>query len=225
MNFQIERLLLFSILIVVAAISLKSCLQVRRENDILKRNIEVKIDSTVYWKDKYGTEHASRRLAEGNLETIKISYQRLMDSVKARLNIKKNNIQTITTVGSVVGASIIPSVDTIYTQDTSYNFSFRDSWLQLSGTIGKESKISYNFKDSLVITTYSKRKSLFGPYVTYMDAYSLNPNVRISGINGLRITATKDSRFGLGAYLGYGWNGQHWSPSVGLSIHYSLIKL
>lgn len=149
----------------------------------------------------------------GEKETIPI-YQ------KEELITKSAKPQQITAVGTVTKGTIKPIVDTVYLKDstTAYNFRYNDSWLSLNGTIGKTPVINYLFRDSLVLTTYRKKKKL------YINAYSLNPNVQLTGITNLQIANDKQTRFAIGPYIGYGWNGRKWSPSMGISVQYSLIK-
>lgn len=133
---------------------------------------------------------------------------------------KAEKPKQITTVGTITKGTIKPIVDTVYLKDstTAYNFKYNDNWLSLNGTIGKESIINYQFKDSIVLTTRRKKNKL------YIDGYSLNPNVQLTGITHLQLTNDKQTRFAIGPYVGYGWNGRKWSPSIGISVQYSLVK-
>lgn len=170
-------------------------------------------DSTTYWKDKYGTEHISRLTAETNTAASR----QLYDSVKNRI---KNNPQTITAVGTTTTGTITPQIDTIYLNDstTEYNFKYNDHWLSLDGTIGKQPIINYRVTDSIIITTCKKNKA------TYIDGYSLNPNVHLTGITNLKLSTGKQTHFSIGPYIGYSWNGKIWSTTIGISLQYSLVK-
>ena len=192
-------------LVVIALFALRSC----PNNNYNKTTT----DSTTYWKDRYGTEHITRLTADATV----LASKQLLDSVKARI---KNKPQTITAVGTTTTGTIIPQVDTIYLQDstTEYNFKYSDNWLSLNGTIGKSSLINYSFTDSIIITTYQKNKE------TYIDGYSLNPNVHLTGITNLHLTTSKQTRFSVGPYLGYGWNERGGALSIGISLQYSLVK-
>ena len=136
------------------------------------------------------------------------------------LIIKSAEKKQVTAVGTIHKGTVRPIVDTVYLKDstTEYNFKYNDHWLSLNGTIGKTPVINYLFKDSIILTTYRKNKKL------YIDAYSLNPNVQLTGITNLQLANDKQTRFAIGPYVGYGWNGRKWSPSVGVSIQYSFIK-
>ncbi|SEV91254.1 hypothetical protein SAMN05428988_0381 [Chitinophaga sp. YR573] len=172
--------------------------------------INVTQDSAVYWKDKYNTEHISKMA--GSIQKPSA----FLNAVKKQ--VKQEDIRDITTVSSATTGFIYPKVDTVYLPDstTIYKFSFHDQWLNLTGEIGKESVINYRFTDSIIITAYQKHKK---PYV---DAYSLNPNVHLTGITALRMINRQ--HFTIGPYAGYGWNGKAFTPSVGISLQYSFIK-
>ena len=226
MQQTVQRIIIFSLLILIAALSLKTCFRKQKENAILKDIVEIRQDSTQFWKDKFNTEHAEKRIIEGNLATLQVVYHDLIDSVQNRLNIKNSNdLQSTLTAGTAASGVIHPTVDTVLNSDSTKEFRFRfnDRWLDLSGIIGDRPVISYRFSDSVVFTTYSKRVSMFKKE-TYIDGYSLNPNVKISGIVGIRISNDRQSRWGIGPYIGVGWTGVTWSPSAGISLHYSLIK-
>lgn len=182
-------------------------------------------DSTSYFRDLFYTEHATRQVVEADLLSIKAHYSATMDSIKKRTGIKEKDILAVTAVSTATSGKITPVVDTLRSLDstTGYRLSYQDDWLKLQGEIGKTPTISYLLKDSLIFTTYQKRIGLFRK-ATYLDGYSLNPAVHISGVTAIQISSEKPKRAGIGPYLGYGWNGSQWEPSAGISIHYSLIK-
>jgi hypothetical protein len=198
-----------TIIITLAVIALFALWSCPNENT---SNSKTTPDSTTYWKDRYGTEHITRLAADANV----LSSKKLLDSVKARIN---NKPQTITAVGATTSGTVKPVIDTIYLDSTTeYNFKYNDQWLSLDGTIGKSSLINYRFTDSIIITTYKKNNQ------TYIDGYSLNPNVHLTGITALRLTTDKQTRFAIGPYVGYGWNGGGGALSIGISLQYSILK-
>lgn len=220
-----QRIIIIFLLVTVTALSLKSCFHQKKENAILKDVVEIKQDSTSYWKDRFNTEHGEKLSADASLSTLRSVYNQLLDSVSNRLDVKDNSIQSVTAASTSGSGKIVPKLDTIHSPDSTlqYRFRYKDRWLDLDGIVGKDPSISYQFRDSIVFTTYKKKVGLLKRQ-TYIDGYSLNPNVRVTGITGIRVSNIKERRFGLGPYLGYGWNGAKWSPSAGISIHYSLLK-
>jgi hypothetical protein len=139
-----------------------------------------------------------------------------LNTVKSQT--KQKNVREVTAIGVTASGSFHPTIDTVYLPDstTAYKLRFNDHWLDLNGEIGKVPVINYRFTDSIIITAYQKHRK------TYIDAYSLNPNVHLTGITGLRMLNRQ--HFTIGPYAGYGWNGKAFTPSVGISLQYSFIK-
>ncbi len=220
-----QRLIIAFLLIVVTALSLETCFRKESENAILKDIVEVKQDSTTYWKDLYGQEHARKIQSEANYSSLQLVHRDLLDSIQVRTGVKDDDLQGVTAAGSVAAGKVRPIVDTIYLPDSTrlFKLSYNDRWLDLSGIVGQDPVIDYRFTDSIVFTSYRKRTG-FLKRQTYVDGYSLNPNVRITGITGIRVDDRRSHRFSVGPYLGYGWNGDRWSPSAGVSVQLSLIK-
>lgn len=52
----------------------------------------------------------------------------------------------------------------------------------------------------------------------------LNPNVRITGMQGVKVGSSAPGRFAIGPYIGFGYDGSGWKPSIGVSLQYSLIR-
>jgi hypothetical protein len=225
MKNTIQRVIMAFLLITITVMSLRMCFQKEKENANLKTVVEIKQDSTKHWKDLYNTEHAEKQLADANYSSLRVVYGELLDSVSNRLNSKPNDVQAVTTAGTIATGSIRPTIDTVLLSDSTagYRFNYKDKWLSLDGIISKEPVINYMFSDSVVFTSY-RRKTGFLRKDTYIDGYSLNPNVRITGITGIRVSNPRKDRFSVGPYIGYGWNGSTWSPSIGISLQYSVIK-
>src|SRR5699024_7357646 len=57
----------------------------------------------------------------------------------------------------------------------------------------------------------------------YLDVHFNNPIFKPLNVTGFEITP-KPKRFGIGPYIGYGFNGRKWTPSIGISVHYDLIR-
>ncbi|MDR6565478.1 DUF6549 family protein [Chitinophaga ginsengisegetis] len=224
MKFQIERFVIIFLLIVITGLSLRSCLRKEKENIVLKEAVQIKEDSTSFWKDSLGRIHAQKRLIEADLSSLRTVYRDRIDSITAALQIKSGDLQAALTARTVSQGTVKPIVDTIRQDSvTKYKFHFADTWLTLDGLISSEPSISYRFTDSLVFTTYKKRRNLLRSDV-YVDGYSLNPNVRLQNITGIRVGTVPAGRFGIGPYFGYGFTGNGIGPSVGISFHYSLIR-
>lgn len=224
MKFATERILIFFLLIIITALSLRSCLRKEKENIALQNAVLIKEDSTSFWKDSLGRVHAQKRQLEGNINSLRTLYKAQLDSIARTLKIKENDIQGVTMLKTTGSGSLTPKIDTL-TVDSSfqYKFSYSDKWLTLDGIISSKPLLRYSYSDSLIITTYSKRLGLFRRQ-TYLDAYSLNPNLHIANVTGIKVTPLPSGRFGFGPYFGYGFNGHELGFTFGLSVHYSLIR-
>jgi hypothetical protein len=198
-----ERIIIILLFIFIITITLRTCFH-------KQEYVNVTQDSAVYWKDKYKVEHI-RKMA-GSIQ----GPSAFLNAIKSQT--KQKNVQEVTAIGAMASGFLHPTVDTVYLPDstTTYKLRFHDGWLDLTGEIGKEPVINYRFTDSIIITAYQKHKK------TYIDAYSLNPNVHLTGVTALRMLNRQ--HFTIGPYVGYGWNGKTFTPSVGISLQYSFIK-
>ncbi|WP_346320759.1 DUF6549 family protein [Chitinophaga sp. YIM B06452] len=221
-----DNIIIAGLLALVAFLAIRSC---RGKEDIIGslRDLQaIKEDSIRYWKDAAGTEHAERQVAEATLEAAEIVWRHELDSQAALLKVKKRHIQALATIGTTASGTVAPVVVTISQpgQPCTHQLQYDDRWLTLRGTVADTSTITYQVRDSLTLTTYRKKVGLFR-YKTVVDAYSHNPSVRITGLSSLQIKTAELGRLGIGPYVGYGFDGRRWTPSVGISVHFSLIRL
>lgn len=193
-------------------------------HDIQVNEIQ-RTDSLRHYKDVAGREHGQRVLAEGSKVALKVAFRKEIDSLVVALDIKEKQLQAFTMASTLNEGTVRLRVDTIYRDSTTaYRFAYNDRWLDISGTVGKESLLNYKIKDSLVFSTYWKRRWFLGRKTNYIDAYSQNPNVKMVGLEGARVKVNEPGRMGLGPFIGYGYNGRTWAPTVGFSFHYSIIR-
>ncbi|GAA3919830.1 hypothetical protein GO495_00060 [Chitinophaga oryziterrae] len=197
------HIIIIILLIFFTFITIRTCFHKQRHINVIQ-------DSAVYWKDKYNTEHI-RKMA-GSIQQPSA----FLNDIKNQM--KQKDVQEATAIGATASGFLHPTVDTVYLPDstTAYKLRFQDQWLNLNGEIGKEPVINYRFTDSIIITAYQQHRK------TYIDAYSLNPNVHLTGITALRMVNRQ--HFTIGPYAGYGWNGKAFTPSIGISLQYSFIK-
>ncbi|SKD10085.1 hypothetical protein SAMN05660461_5985 [Chitinophaga ginsengisegetis] len=224
MKLQTERIVIFFLLIVVTGLSLRSCFRKEKENIILKEAVQIKEDSTSFWKDSLGRIHAQKKLIEADMSSLRAVYRDRIDSITSALQIKSNDLQSALTARTTSQGTVKPTIDTIRKDSIAlYKFHFSDQWLTLDGLIAPSPTITYRFTDSLVLTTYRKRRNLLRSDI-YVDGYSLNPNVRLQNITGIKVASAPVGRLGIGPYLGYGFTGNGIGPSFGISIQYRLLN-
>lgn len=221
-------LLLITVIAAIILLKVKGCADKKKAATTVEQVVKSKTDTARQWKDDTGRQHAEKEIVTADLALIKAGYDREIDSLTAILRIKEKQLQAYAGISTITSGSVIPLVNTVIL-DSGHgcrsDFSYSDCWIDLSGTVGPASVINYLVRDSLAVTTYNRPGGLFGTDKTLIDVYSLNPNVRVTGLSGFQVSVKKPGRIGIGPYVGYGYAFGKWSPSAGIAIHYSLIRL
>lgn len=194
------------------------------QRSTLERIVERKKDTTRHYEDEAGRTHGVTRVAEADPVSLRAIYP-FMDSVLRTLDLQGKQLQVLTAASTKTEGTFRPKVESIVKGDkTVQRVSYKDKYLDLEGIVSDTPLFKYSIRDSLLFTTYTKKKWLLGRKETFIDAYSPNPASKIENLTGLRVSVEKPKRFGIGPYIGFGYNGQEWKPSVGLSLQYSIIK-
>jgi hypothetical protein len=220
-------ILIAFIMLVGWGLTVRSCIAERhKKQQVIALPIQNPNDSTSHYRDLYNRDHAEHQQAIADIKTLKAYYPHIIDSVCKSLDIKSNALQSLAAIGMHSDNTVQILIDTVYV-DSSHKQALRlkydDRWITLRGTISDNPEIHYTTYDSLIITSYRKKTGWF-KHAVYVDAYSLNPHSRIDGVTGIKVDQVIDKRFGIGPYIGYGYDGQRFRPSIGLSVNYSLIK-
>lgn len=217
----------FFILILLGLAALKSLFEPAQVLTNVERITQIRDDSITYWKDQYNREHAEKLMAQGQYAELRVVYGPFMDSILVSLNIQKDAIKSIAAVGLKNSGELTARIDTQYVDSSAYySFKYKDRWLDMDGTLSDMARIKYTSRDSLIVTGYTKKTGFLGlgKKETYIDAYSLNPNSKITGLTGMMVLKERQKRFGLGPFVGIGWSGNGIVPTVGVGLNYSLIK-
>lgn len=166
-----------------------------------------------HYTDKSGRDHAVKQVV--TIETFRDQF----DSMCKILKIKESQIQGLTVAVAQARGRVV------MVKDTSGQYNYHDNWSDFSfNNKDEQSVLDYRISDSLKFITYTKRKWFLGRETTFIDAYSLNPNITIASINsGVKVAQDK-GRFGFGPYVGIGTNGRDFRVTVGLSLHYSIFR-
>lgn len=215
------------ILLLLGAAAVKSFFVKPEVFTNIERIREIRDDSINYWKDVAGREHAQKIMAVAEMNVIKEVYGPFMDSVLHALGNINGQLNQVTVMGVASTGRVQLRVDTIYIDSTqAMNFNYKDRWIDITGTIGRESYLQYSTFDSLIVSSFTKRRGFLGlgRKDTYIDAYSLNPHSKISGLQGIQIAKERPRRFGVGPYVGFGYAGGRWWPMMGFGLNYSLLK-
>lgn len=102
-------------------------------------------------------------------------------------------------------------------------FYFKDNYTEIKGTVdSNEVNINYTTKDTITIAEHTKKK-LFGNDVTTIEIKNKNPGVSLTTPTKYEVK-TKPKKWSVGVYVGYGFNGKEWQPSVGVSLQRRLFS-
>lgn len=227
-----KDLLKYLAIVLIAAAAICAFFGMRgcKENAALLKEhesiLKMQSDTIRYYRDHAGREHAMRMTAEASLSTLKAHYGRAIDSITRAIGVKPKQVDRITTVGTQAEGKVTVRVDTVIVGDSStqYHLQYADRWLYLDGVFDGDLHLNYLFEDSIVLSEYWRRKWLLGRKQYYIDGYSLNPNVHITGLSSVRVARNIPGRIGIGPFVGYGYGSGGWQWGAGLSVHYSLIR-
>lgn len=167
--------------------------------------------------------------------------KKFVDSIAKLNRVKPKNITSITTVSESTSDSFSAAIDTPEITIADPNISkpgkgdsikvrtanFKDKSLVFKEYIGKDSIFGkYTYTDSLIYVGSQKRSGFLGmgKMKTFLDVSSNNPNTVITNAKSVQLVKVKDYKWTVGPYIGYGYDGLRWSPSVGISLQYSLFK-
>lgn len=218
--------LLNMILLIILVVCIKTCMDQEKKTGQLNSAIKTAGDSIHYWRDRYGNEHARRKLTEGDHSALELIHGRQMDSLTDLLRISKKQLKAVSAVGSEISQTVPLTVDTVFINNQPvYELRYQDHWTSIIGQVKADSSwLHYFIRDSLVITTYTKRKWLLGRKETFVDAFSQNPNLHIKGLTSYKLSESR-SRLSVGPYFGIGYCNGTITPSLGFALQYSLIDL
>jgi len=164
-----------------------------------------------------------------------------IDSIAKLNKIKSKNVTNITTVSTSTTGTFSAAIDTpeitIADPNTGNPLikdsikvrtaNFQDKFLVFKEYIAKDSIYGkYTYTDSLIYVGSQKHSGFLGmgKMKTFLDVSSNNPNTTITNAKSVELTKVKDFKWTVGPYVGYGFDGNKWSPSLGISLQYSLFK-
>lgn len=188
----------------------KSCTDTKRQYiiDTTRSLLDKNIDSVKYYKDIYGKEHAKNE----KLILDKEYLSEELSQVSSELDIKKKQIQSITSITSTSKGNVI-----IHDTATEY----RDSFIYIAK---KGDTIYFELKDTLQIVDYWKRTWFLGKKKYYVDVSSTNPYMTINKIAAREIKI-KTPRVILGPSLNYNFLHKTITPGISILYYPLTIKL
>lgn len=202
-----------------------------REQKYYSGIISAKNDTVRTWQDEAGRWRAEATIAQVSKKDLQDFFSLESKQIREDFDIKLKNVTGYLRASMYTGDTVLLKTDSttrIIVQNKNGSdtaiFHYTDIWSRFDATLhNSQLNLSYQVRDSVTFVSSTKRSGLFGPIHTVLNGIGYNPNTHINGITGIDIKAP-DRRFGIGPYIGYGWNGNKWSPSAGISVHYSLFK-
>lgn len=220
--------ILFTVAIIFfVLLQVKSCKQEQYYTDI----ISAKNDTVRTWQDEAGRWRAEATTAQVTNRDLQEFFRLEAQQIRNDFDLKIKNVTgylraTVHTRDTVVlktDSTTRIIVQNANGSDTAH-FHYTDTWSRFDAMLHNSMlTLNYQTRDSVAFATSFKKNGMFGSKRTVLDGISYNPKSKISGITGIEIKAP-NYRWSIGPYVGYGWNGDRWAPSVGLSVNYSLIR-
>ncbi len=220
-NLLVERVAIVVLICIVCLLSMHTCNHRGAQLADLRDAVELQHDTIIKYKDAVGREHATTAVQKADVSILKAIYTKEIDSLKEVIGFKDKELEAATFAGTKASGNIAPRIDTVFVSNTdtvTYGISYADKWLSLDGRIGSHSFLNYTYSDSLVFATFRKKKSI------RIDAYSLNPNVKFTGLHSISVPVPRKKRFGIGPYFGLQYYDGKIQPAYGIGASYHLIE-
>jgi len=223
---RIKILIIAVVLIILLLVNFKSCSDLTFYKG-QSENFELISKS---WKDKYDQQHLVTQSTVLEKQELLTKYNTLSSGLK----LKEKQLKDFKLLSSNTIVKVKLKTDTVYfsnpvfihekdstnyISDYSLYFSFKDNWVDINGDLGNEDSISIDIKDSIVITSYTKRKRLHKE--TYIDVVSKNPYVTLTNLESYRLPQEKVI-FTIAPMIGVGYDFYSKSilPFVGVGLQY-----
>jgi hypothetical protein len=191
-----------------------------------ERQREIANTPVKHYKDDNGTEHAQKGMVAEDYHALIDYYASVIDSQAALLKVKPKYIKGVVAAGIESNGSINGTVED-YVADVKPcpdSLEFNNAWDSIS--VREREGIwmaDYKIRDSIVITQFLKKKGWFKKELI-LDAYSLNPNTRITGLTGVKIDLPKPKRFGIGPVILVTYKDGRFVPVAGIGAQFNLIR-
>lgn len=159
-------------------------------------------DTVKHYRDLYKAEHARVLVDANTIAALGVTHKQAIDSLCRRLRIKAKQLQTIQNMAAHAKGHFITLTKPVYIRDTVTGeikatggraFDWTDKYMTLHGYLNKETvTIDYDMALHFTTSTMWVRKHKFlgirwGKKQYYLDATCDNPNVVITGLQGLKI--------------------------------------
>lgn len=172
-------------------------------------------DSTTYYKDALGREHAQSQLHEATLEQLKLIYGKQLADKAAELRVKEKRILGLTSFSTSRQLNVDSLLKLYGTVDTIHIT--RDTTIY----VPRVQNVYVPLLDSLAITQYRKRVNWFKSK-DMVDVISYYPDVKIRSVEGFTIKPRRNN-LNIGPTLTWSLTPQGMRLVPGIGIQYSLV--
>lgn len=184
----------------------------------------------VSYKSKAGTVHTEIKVVQAEHDVwLEEYYQHLLKEARDSLKLKEAELKELIAASLHTSGSFKAPLkpDTLVLHDTIYPskiFKYQDRFISMAGRVEQDAvDIGYKTFDSLTFVTYYKKKNWFAKKELYLNAFPMNPNASIKGLQSVKIT-TPPPKWAIGITAGYYFNGQVMVPGIGIGITKTLIR-
>jgi hypothetical protein len=227
------------ILVVVVAILIYLLSGIRNAASDRDKEISILRGDVKHWQDESGKWFSQIEGTEAAYDEVYAELSKIKGEL-TKAGIKVGNIKSATTMRIYIHDTVRldPVVIMPYSEELPdewidedglqlrpepTEYAYQDEWadIKLTQNIfwwGLE----YRVRDSVTLVVEEKHRPIKKD-ILRITSYSANPNVIVEGIDYLEIKP-KEQRMGFGPQFGIGYNGNGFSPYVGVGVQYNLIK-
>lgn len=208
-------------LFLICCTAIKNCIKYKEINN---NNIVALTDSIHHHKTKYGELYVSKQILEGNMNTLKLAYDSLYNTLKEMEIKDPTSVVYVNTVIEHVKhdtAWIVKNDSSIVYPNLYKEFAFTDKYRELTGNVYlSDSILGLNIDKDNVFADFTiavEKNKVFiksnNPYVKYNDIKGLtlpNYNRKTTLVIGPSFT------------YGYDFGNKKFSPTLGISATYGI---
>jgi hypothetical protein len=230
-NTNTKRNIIIFILSLLLAIVGYFLIQSKLEKNSILKSFNQQQDSTHYWKDKFGVEHAMSRSITVDKQTAEVVYGKKLDSLSSLLHITKKSIGNVITQTENTDVKVTPQkTDTVFKETangkviSSLTGSYKDNWVDIKTRLGDSSSFQFHLKDTTTTVLYTKG---FFNKENYIDVKHSSPYTKSSDLKSL-VIKDANGRLNFSLIAGYGYqvgSTIQRGPIVGVGISYRLFSI
>ncbi|GHE64990.1 hypothetical protein [Roseivirga thermotolerans] len=182
---------------------------------------------------KNGTLAYEKLTAVADRKSLEEGYSFLKDSLK-QMGVKIKTLQNAVFLARQTSNSGSGQIDTVRIVQTlpesvdtvliSRQLNINERFFSFRADLFPDDSFDYRytFTDSLSILNTATRRNWFAPMEYKVRVVSANHRTNLTGATSLTVRE-KGTRWSLGAFGGYGWNGQKFTSIVGIGITREII--